>query len=143
MGLLLILPLLVSGYIYCNKNLLIRYRLPQYDGQLLYFLVAYQGIVCFAIAFFCVSVVSLIFSHDWNAIFCDVSACLCSSWFSTDYLYAGGKNLAAINASWNDKGQLYTFFLLVSGLTMLMPFILSRYALHGYKNLKRSWLAKL
>ncbi|QJP21179.1 hypothetical protein HKK60_17070 [Stenotrophomonas maltophilia] len=138
MGLLLILPLLVSGYIFCNRSPLIRYRLPQYDGQLLYFFVAYQGIVCFTSALVCVTVVSAIFSHDWGGLFCEADSCLCPSWFTTDYLDGGGRALAAINASWSGKGQLYTFFLLVSALTMLMPFIRSRYGLYKYKKAKES-----
>ncbi|MFL7975338.1 hypothetical protein [Xanthomonas vasicola] len=104
----------------------------------MYFLVAYQGIVCFTVAFVFVSVLSLIFSHDWGFIFCKADSCLCPSWLSTDYLNAGGQLLAALHKSWGDKGQLYTFFLIVSCLTMLMPFALSRYVLYGYKRSKEA-----
>lgn len=50
MGLLLILPFLVSGYYICLNHPKYRQSLHKYEGQLLYLLVAKEGIRCFAIA---------------------------------------------------------------------------------------------
>ncbi|WP_225774171.1 hypothetical protein [Pseudomonas sp. Marseille-Q5115] len=50
MGLLLILPILVSGYIYCHGSIYHQATLSRYDGQLLYMLIAKTGLFLFAIA---------------------------------------------------------------------------------------------
>lgn len=52
MGLLLILPILVSGYIFCNGSIYRQATINKYDGQLLYLLVAKTGIFVFAFASF-------------------------------------------------------------------------------------------
>lgn len=136
MGLLLILPLLVSGYMLCNKNLLIRYRLPQYEGQLLYFCVAYFGIICFSVAFILVSVLSVAFSHQWGSLCPAVPLRWCPSWFSTDYLAFGGSLIETAYTPWKGKGQFYAFFLMVGIVTMLMPYPLSWLAQRAYKKSK-------
>jgi len=46
MGLLLILPILVSGYLVCMNHPYYFCRLHRYDGQLLYLLVAKLGLYC-------------------------------------------------------------------------------------------------
>lgn len=50
MGLLLILPILVSGYIFCTASIYRQATLNKYDGQLLYLLVAKIGLFMFAAA---------------------------------------------------------------------------------------------
>ena len=50
MGLLLILPILVSGYLYCNGSTYRQATMSRYDGQLLYMLIAKTGILIFAVA---------------------------------------------------------------------------------------------
>ena len=50
MGILLILPFLVSGYWICISHPRIALSLHRYEGQLLYLLVAREGIRCFMIA---------------------------------------------------------------------------------------------
>ncbi|MFI8558983.1 hypothetical protein [Pseudomonas putida] len=52
MGLLLILPILVSGYLYCNGSIYRQATMSRYDGQLLYMLIAKTGIMIFAVAGF-------------------------------------------------------------------------------------------
>ena len=47
MGLLLILPILVSGYIYCNSSFYRQATISKYEGQLLYLLVAKIGLFLF------------------------------------------------------------------------------------------------
>lgn len=57
MFLLLILPILVSGFIVCNTHLSYIYRLHRYDGQHLYLKSAFLGFICLIIfsllALFC------------------------------------------------------------------------------------------
>lgn len=50
MGLLLILPILVSGYLYCNGSTYRQATMSRYDGQLLYMLIAKTGILIFSMA---------------------------------------------------------------------------------------------
>lgn len=50
MGVLLILPILVSGYLFCNGSVYRQATMSRYDGQLLYMLIAKTGLVFFAIA---------------------------------------------------------------------------------------------
>lgn len=50
MGLLLILPILVSGYLYCNGSIYRQATMSRYDGQLLYMLVAKTGVLIFTFA---------------------------------------------------------------------------------------------
>lgn len=50
MGLFLILPILVSGYIFCNGSIYRQATINKYDGQLLYLLVATTGIIVFIFA---------------------------------------------------------------------------------------------
>lgn len=47
MGLLLILPILVSGYIFCNGSVYRQATINKYEGQLLYLLVAKIGLFVF------------------------------------------------------------------------------------------------
>lgn len=56
MGILLLLPFLVSGYWICLKHPRLALGFHRYEGQLLYLLVAREGIICFLIA----SVLSLL-----------------------------------------------------------------------------------
>ncbi|MCO8163910.1 hypothetical protein NJC38_17285 [Pseudomonas sp. 21LCFQ010] len=56
MGILLLLPFLVSGYWICLKHPRLALSFHRYEGQLLYLLVAREGIICFLIA----SVLSLL-----------------------------------------------------------------------------------
>lgn len=50
MGLLLILPILVCGYIFCSGSVYRQATINKYDGQLLYLLVAKTGLFVFVIA---------------------------------------------------------------------------------------------
>lgn len=52
MGLLLILPILVCGYIFCNNSFYRQATISKYEGQLLYLLVAKFGLLIFSFASF-------------------------------------------------------------------------------------------
>ncbi|MEQ8081885.1 hypothetical protein ABQZ99_005445 [Xanthomonas hortorum pv. vitians] len=133
MGLLLILPFLVSGYILCSKNILIKYKLPQYEGQLLYFRVAYFGVICFIFSFLTVSVVSLIFSRGWGFVCINREMGLCWDKFFTDYLTAGAVFLESVNSAWKDGARVYSFLAIVGFFTILMPYPISWFSHWLYK----------
>ncbi|MBB4126727.1 hypothetical protein GGR77_002017 [Xanthomonas translucens] len=132
MGLLLILPLLVSGFIVCLKDRIVFSRLHRYEGQLLYLLVAYHGLICFVVALFFVSFLSIVFSHEW------AGGCiglwerhLCLGAFNTDFLAWGGSKLLLLDNTIGLKGQVYSFFILIGVFTCLAPFILAPIR-HGF-----------
>jgi len=52
MFLLLIIPILISGFYICNHNLYYFYRLHRYEGQYLYLKSALLGFTCLIIASF-------------------------------------------------------------------------------------------
>ncbi|WP_131705310.1 hypothetical protein [Xanthomonas citri] len=133
MGILLILPLLVSGYIFCIRNPLIRYRLHQYDGQLLYFRVALCGLICFFIALIAISVVTLSFSRVWQGHCIGGPQGLCWSEFSTDYIKEISLFLSSLYSPWSDASRIYSFFILVGIVTMLVPYPLSGLILKLYE----------
>ncbi|WP_447898096.1 hypothetical protein [Stenotrophomonas sepilia] len=139
MGLLLILPLLVSGYIFCGKNLLIRYRLHQYDGQLLYFHVALYGLVCFFIAFAIAALGTFLFSRAWPSGCIGGSCGICWPEFSTDYIKAISDLLVSLHKSWSDASKIYSFFIVVGILTLLVPYLLSSIVIkfYGWRQGKR------
>lgn len=63
MGLLIILPLLVSGYLVCIKHPYYYRRLHRFEGQLLYLQVARLGVVCL-LAATCLSALILVLSKQ-------------------------------------------------------------------------------
>ncbi|KEZ64616.1 hypothetical protein AAY86_00905 [Pseudomonas amygdali pv. tabaci str. ATCC 11528] len=67
MGLLLILPILVSGYLFCSGSIYRQATMSRYDGQLLYMLIAKTGILIFAVG--CVASFGLLYAskHDFFA----------------------------------------------------------------------------
>jgi hypothetical protein len=66
MGLLLILPILVSGYLVCMGHPYHFSKLHRYDGQLLYLLVARLGLFCFLFAILiCGALLYLTKLNDW------------------------------------------------------------------------------
>lgn len=66
MGLLLILPILVSGYLFCSGSIYRQATMSRYDGQLLYMLIAKTGILIFAIA--CLASFGLMYASK-NSLF--------------------------------------------------------------------------
>ncbi|WP_372382112.1 hypothetical protein ACCQ12_15110 [Xanthomonas sp. NCPPB 1068] len=133
MGLLLILPLLVSGYIFCFRNPIIRFRLHRYEGQLLYLLVAYNGFICLLAALFSVAILSLLFSHDWPLRCLFFSKSICTPAFSTDYLALGAKVFSSFGLVELNKGQFYTFMILAGLGTLVAPYPLAWMQYRRYK----------
>lgn len=66
MGLLLILPILVSGYLYCNASTYRQATMSRYDGQLLYMLIAKTGVLIFCFA--CLASLLLMYASKHGAL---------------------------------------------------------------------------
>ncbi|MGY4525175.1 hypothetical protein [Pseudomonas sp. TE21394] len=128
MALLLLLPLLVSGFLVCLKDPMVYCKLHRYDGQLLYLQVGRYGIYCFLSAMMLTAVLIGLVSHDWGT-FCpkwaqgaEAAAASCYP-VNTDFM---GK-LSALVKEWDIAGDKFSpvaVFLMLSGLlTLLMPSI--------------------
>jgi hypothetical protein len=127
MGVLLILPLLASGFVLCLRDSIIFSKLHRYDGQLLYLLVTYQGMLCFFWATITVTFAALLLSHNWPS-YCFHwlnGQAICLPAFNTDWLAWGGKEIMAVETSSPLHGQVYFFMSLVGLVTCAMPFVLA------------------
>lgn len=60
---LLIIPLLVSGYVFLFTHPLHFYKLHRYDGWLLYMKASLYGLLCVVLSFFIAIVVKMLFPH--------------------------------------------------------------------------------
>jgi hypothetical protein len=125
MALLLLLPLLVSGFLVCLEDPFKYYTLHRYEGQLLYLRVGHYGILCLMAAFAIVSTVSLILSHDWS--FTLAPSCLWGArageyTFSTDFLAGLGKLISEVGLVETKSSQITVFACLTGFITLLMPY---------------------
>jgi len=115
MGILLILPILVAGYIYCTSSLYMKYKMHRYDGQLLYLLVGKFGVYFFSIS----SILTLtIFS------FCrGLSVDFCSTHISLDYINSLKEVL--VQSHIRDAGSADTavFFLHASLISFILAYV--------------------
>ncbi|MGY4640667.1 hypothetical protein [Pseudomonas sp. TE24901] len=117
MGLLIILPLLVSGYLVCIKHPYYYCRLHRFDGQLLYLQVARLGVACLLAATFLSALVLVVSKQNLYAG---------GRLVPTDYSDYLGSQLVQLDIA-NEKNCTLWVFLLQVGLTsMLMPFCWAR-----------------
>lgn len=132
MALLLLLPLLVSGFLVCLKDPTIYCRLHRYEGQMLYLQVGRYGIYCFLMAMAITAVVVGAVSHYWG-IFCpgwlqpappaagaEAAAAVCFP-VNLDFLGALGKVAAGVGISSPDFSQTAAFLVIAGLLTLVMP----------------------
>lgn len=112
MGLLIIVPLLVSGYMVCIKHPYFSNRLHRFQGQLLYLQVARLGMVCLIVATI-LSAVTLALSKQ--------NIQLAGHAIATDYSTYLGSLLVQLDIA-NEKNCALWVFLIQVGLTaMLLP----------------------
>lgn len=140
MALLLILPILVSGYLLCLKHPALYINLHKFDGQLLYLHVARLGLRCLVQAFVLVGVVSALLSHAFSpkCWFEGTRAefCRTASW-NLDYLDLVGNKLKDWGfASTQGAADLFAFMLVVSAVAVAIPFVLPRYEMWKLKRNK-------
>lgn len=120
MGLLLLLPLLVSGYLCCIYRTEIYLRLNRYEGQLLYLLVARYGLTCFLIALVSVSLMALLL-QGWLEICVDWGIPICLPAFSVDFLAGLGSALVRLGLVDEDRARISAFLIVVGFATVLIP----------------------
>lgn len=130
MALLLILPILVSGYLLCLKHPALYINLHKFEGQLLYLHVARLGLRCLVQAFLVVSAFSALFSHVFTPTcwFEETRAQVCrtTSW-NLDYLEVLGSTVKEWGfAPTQGAADLFAFMLVVSAVTVAIPFLLPR-----------------
>lgn len=124
MALLLILPILVSGYLLCLKHPALFIKLHKFDGQLLYLHVARLGLACVFYAFLIVSAVSSVFSHSFQerTFFEGTRAEFGLSAHNMDFIEALGVLLIKWDFVKNQgAADLMAFVLLVSAVAVALP----------------------
>lgn len=125
MALLLLLPLLVSGYLVCLKDPIVYYKLHRYEGQLLYLQVGRYGIYCFLCAFAIMALLSTVFSHDLTTVCVDPSLQLAflprCYLYSLDFLSALGGVVTKLGYATDPASQGLVFGVLTGCLTLVMP----------------------
>ncbi len=124
MGLLLILPLLISGYLVCIKDRALYALLHRYEGQLLYLVVAWQGVVCFSIACFLLLVFSWALQAGWSGNCASAFTNLCPPAFHFDLIGWVGRVLTTMEPTLSGKSTLWSFLTTAGILTFAVPFLL-------------------
>lgn len=113
MGLLIILPLLVSGYCVCLRHPLFFMRLHRFQGQLLYLQAARLGMVCLLVATF-LSAALLALSKQ--------EVFIAGRQIALDYSQYLGALLVQLDIA-NEKNAALWVFLMQTGLTaLIVPF---------------------
>lgn len=133
MGLLLILPILVSGYLLCLKDRVLFTRLHRHEGQLLYLLVAWQGVICFFLSCLIIFVASLLLGRTWSSGCLPALSSVCWGDFSLDFVAWGSGKLVEIDPSLKHRSGVWFFFLVAGLLTFVMPFVLAPLRLRWFR----------
>ncbi|NWF07059.1 hypothetical protein HX810_05120 [Pseudomonas salomonii] len=117
MGLLIIVPLLVSGYLVCLRHPFFYLRLHRFQGQLLYLQVARLGMLCLIVATF-LSAALLTLSKQ--------TAFIAGHEIAADYSQKLGTLLVELDIA-NEKNCTLWVFMLQAGMTALaIPFFWAR-----------------
>ncbi|QJI37002.1 hypothetical protein [Pseudomonas sp. ADAK13] len=124
MGLLIILPLLVSGYLVCIKHPYYYCRLHRFEGQLLYLHVARLGLVCLVVATLMSALILAMSKQTVHVAGHEVA---------TDYSRYLGALLVQLDIA-NEKNAALWVFLLQAGLTaMVIPTLWARLFVNAKK----------
>ncbi|NVZ16062.1 MULTISPECIES: hypothetical protein [unclassified Pseudomonas] len=117
MGLLIIFPLLVSGYLVCIKHPYYYCRLHRFEGQLLYLQVARLGLVCLVVASLA-SALTLAFAGREVA---------------TDYGSYLGALLVELDIANKKNAALWVFWLQTGLTTLVIPSLWARLYVNAKK----------
>ncbi|QOQ77941.1 hypothetical protein IMF22_13345 [Pseudomonas poae] len=112
MGLLIIVPLLVSGYMVCIRHPFFYHRLHRFQGQLLYLQVARLGLVCLIIATI-LSAIILALSKQKVEV--------AGYAIATDYSSYLGALLVQLDIANEKNGALWVFLLQIGLTAMAIP----------------------
>lgn len=146
MALLLILPLLVSGFMVCLKDPTISCRLHRYEGQMLYLQVGRYGIYCCLMAVALTGAIVGAVSHHWGS-FCpswaqaqvqekaqgsEIATAVCYP-VNLDFIGALGGVATKVGISGAEFSETAAFLTVAGLLTLLMPTLWARLTLSAYK----------
>jgi hypothetical protein len=124
MGLLIIFPLLVSGYLVCIKHPYYYCRLHRFEGQLLYLQVARLGLVCLVVA----SLTSaLILALSQQAVY------VAGRGVATDYGRYLGALLVQLDIANEKNAALWVFWLQTGLTTLVIPSLWARLYVNAKK----------
>ncbi|QXW42685.1 hypothetical protein KXJ79_13055 [Pseudomonas amygdali] len=117
MGLLLILPILVCGYIFCHGSIYRQATISRYDGQLLYMLIAKTGLFLFVIG----SLLSFVLIYASKHSFFQ-------PWLPShpDYVRYVGGFLERNNIAQAKESSLWVFFGQASGISFVLAWLFPR-----------------
>lgn len=134
MGILLLLPFLVSGYWICVTHPRIALSFHRYEGQLLYLLVAREGIHCFLVAAL-LSLLLIAFSH----VSFTLPGCEAPIQVTFDYFSRLKDWLVRHEMAKASNADIHAFLLQAAALCLIVPTLLTRFAVW---QLKRSFNLK-
>lgn len=117
MGLLLILPLLVSGYLVCLKHPGHYCRLHRFEGQLLYLQVARLGWTCLVLSFVLTTLILCLSKQPLQ---------LAGQTIPIDYSAYLGKLLIELDIATERNHGLWVFLLQVGLTAMIIPYCWAR-----------------
>ncbi|OAE12000.1 hypothetical protein AZH11_16240 [Pseudomonas simiae] len=128
MGILLLLPFLVSGYWICLNHPRIALSFHKYEGQLLYLLVAREGVISFSIA-----IVVSVFLSLFSYITFNVPSC--SGWVhvSFDYFPIVEKWLTDHELSTQSNSDIGAFLAQAVVLCLIVPKLWTSFAVWRLK----------
>lgn len=126
MGLLIIVPLLVSGYLVCLRHPFFYLRLHRFQGQLLYLQVARLGMVCLSVA---TILSAALLTLSKQTVF------IAGHEVAVDYSHYLGALLVQLDIA-NEKNRTLWVFLLQAGITALViPFFWAKLYVHTKKKM--------
>lgn len=126
MGLLIIVPLLVSGYMVCIRHPFFYVRLHRFQGQLLYLQVARMGMACLIVSTL-LSAGILVVSKQAVPIMGHVVA--------TDYSSYLGTLLVQLDMANEKNGTLWVFLMQVGLTALVIPFFWSAFYVGAKKKI--------
>ncbi|WP_426127597.1 hypothetical protein [Pseudomonas sp. DWP1b1] len=126
MGLLIIVPLLVSGYMVCIRHPFFYVRLHRFQGQLLYLQVARMGMACLIVSTL-LSAAILAMSKQALPILGHVVA--------TDYSNYLGTLLVQLDIASEKNGTLWVFLMQVGLTALVIPFFWSAFYVGAKKKI--------
>lgn len=126
MGLLIIVPLLVSGYMVCIRHPFFYVRLHRFQGQLLYLQVARMGMTCLIVSTLLTAAV-LAVSKQAVPIMGHVIA--------TDYSSYLGTLLVQLDIASEKNGTLWVFLMQVGLTALVIPFFWSAFYVGAKKKI--------
>lgn len=126
MGLLIIVPLLVSGYMVCLRHPFFYNRLHRFQGQLLYLQVARLGMICLTAATLLSALILVLSKQNIQ---------LAGHPIATDYSRYLGSLLVQLDIA-NEKNSVLWIFLIQAGFTaMLLPALWAKLYIYARKKL--------